>query len=89
MGKKEQPYQSHGEITRIVSLNNGYWAYLSDDKGKLHHLRRYSNEFAELCFEVDKILGGKLRTELKDLGWTDVLDKIHEIEDNGGIDNGA
>ena len=70
--KKAAEYQPHGDVTRIISLGGGTWAYLSDHKGKLHHLRRDSEEFVTLCKEVDEAVGGKIVQELEALGWTDV-----------------
>lgn len=81
--KASDVYQAHGEVTRIVSLANGSWAYLTDANGKLHHERRASNSFALLCAELDAALDGRASRELQELGWDDVLVKLKEPADVG------
>lgn len=67
------------ETHRITSLGGGTWAYVADDKGKLKHLKRDSQEFALTCKTLDGILEGKIAKELAEMGWTDVLATMDEI----------
>lgn len=67
MAKKTAEYAVDTTIRRIIPLKAG-WAYVTDLKGKLHHVRRDSFEFAVLVREIDESLNGKASKELKDLG---------------------
>ena len=81
--KKNLEFQPHGDIKRIVSLGGGTWAYISDHKGKLHHLKRDSDDFTAKCKEVDEVLGGKIVQELRLLGWDDVVERMeHDVRSN-------
>lgn len=74
--KKEMPYQPSGEVHRIVSLNKGTWAYVFDHQGKKHHVKRSSPAMVEVCRETDAVMGGKVRTQLAELGWQDVIARM-------------
>lgn len=80
--KKNQAaeFQPSGDVHRIISLGQGTWAYVSDEKGKTHHLKRTSLAMAMTCKSVDEALGGKIRAELEALGWYDVIRRMDELE---------
>jgi len=46
-GKKGE-YEWSGDVRRIIPLQNEY-CYLNDEKGKTFHLKRDSEEFANLA----------------------------------------
>jgi hypothetical protein len=77
---KEAPYQPSGELTRVISLANGTWAYLIDQYGKTLHMKRSDEVFVNKCAEVDEVLNGKIVRDLKKLGWDEIVD---------GIENGV
>lgn len=78
--KKDAPFQPSGDTVRIISLANGTWAYLFNHLGKTYHLPRNSAEFANACRETDEAMNGKITLELKALGWTDIIEKIENME---------
>jgi|JI9StandDraft_2_1071091.scaffolds.fasta_scaffold201170_2 hypothetical protein len=74
--KKEAPFQPSGETHRIISLGQGTWAYIFDQNGRKHHVKRTSPLMVKVCKEVDEAMNGRIRAELKELGWDDVLRKM-------------
>lgn len=64
--KKKQEYEASGEVNRIIPLKVGY-AYITDLKGKLHHLKRDSEEFDTLVKEIDEALNNKASREIESL----------------------
>lgn len=58
------------ESKRIVPLQGGY-CYISDEKGKLHHLKRDSDEYNSMIehLESEEVMGSKITKELVELGW--------------------
>jgi hypothetical protein len=74
--KKAAPFQPSGEVQRVISLNKGTWAYVFDASGKRHHVKRSSIAMVEVCREVDAAMGGKIRRELEELGWKDVVARM-------------
>lgn len=77
---QEAKFQPSGDVQRITSLNQATWAYVSDEHGKTHHLKRSSIAMAETCNSVDKALNGKIRLELERLGWHDVISRMDSLE---------
>lgn len=82
-GKSER-YQVSGEVSRIISLDNGNWAYLFDQNGKLHHLKVDTMEFLEKCAEINIETGGLVVRALENLGWTHVIDGLSSCGENYG-----
>ena len=78
--KKDAPFQASGETRRIISLGGGTYAYVFDHLGKTHRCKVDSDQFVELCNLVDGEMKGRITAELTTLGWTDVLDKMQEVE---------
>lgn len=74
--KKEAPFQASGETNRIVSLGQGTWAYIFDETGRKHHVKRTSPLMVDVCKRVDEAMNGRIRRELEVLGWQDVLRKM-------------
>jgi hypothetical protein len=80
--KQAAVFQPSGDASRIVSLNQGTWAYVFDEKGKKHHVKRSSIAMVEICRSVDKALNGKIRLELEALGWYDVIRRMDEVQED-------
>jgi hypothetical protein len=78
---KDAPYQPSGEVTRIVPLGGGSWAYLFNQYGKTLHMKRDSEEFAQACKDADDAMNGRIIRELESLEWFDVIKKMGENED--------
>ena len=76
--KKQMEYQPHGEVNRVISLDEGRWAYVINEKGKLKHLRTDSNLFIDTCAKADIALDGWIERDLRRLGWDDLADKVLE-----------
>ena len=77
-GKKQKgQYEWSGEINRIIPLKNDY-CYIQDEKGKLHHLQRNSDEAISLMKSLDQIMEGKISRELESLGWNSILAEVTE-----------
>jgi hypothetical protein len=74
--KKNLPYQTHGDIHRIIPLSDGNWAYLQDENGKLHHMRTDSDDFIEKCIAVNSALDGRIVRQLNELGWSHIVEKM-------------
>lgn len=74
--KKQMEYQPHGEVSRVISLNNGEHAYVINEKGKLKHLKTNTKEFIDVCAEADSKLGGWIERDLRRLGWDDKADLV-------------
>jgi len=64
--KKKQEYEASGEVNRIIPLKVGY-VYITDLKGKLHHLKRDSEEFSVLVEEIDEALNNRATREIEAL----------------------
>jgi hypothetical protein len=77
---KDAPYQPSGEVRRIISLDNGSWAYLFTQHGKTLHIRRDSEEFVTACKSANEALNGRIIKELELLEWFDVIEKMGEDE---------
>ena len=84
--KKAAAFQPSGDVNRIISLNQSTWAYVFDQNGKKHHLKRTSIAMAMKCAEVDEALNGKIRSELKALGWNDVIDRMDQLSEAGNAE---
>lgn len=81
--KKQAPsFQPSGDASRIISLNQGTWAYVFDETGRKHHVKRSSIAMVEVCKSVDEALNGKVRLELEALGWHDVIRRMDEVEED-------
>ena len=76
-GKNVQ-FSIAAESKRVVSLGGGEYAYIFDQNSKTHHVKRDSDEMILLCKTVDTALGGKIRAQLENLGWTDVIERMDE-----------
>jgi hypothetical protein len=74
--KKEAPHQVSPDIARIVSLGKGTFAYVFDQHGKLHHVKRNSDEMIRVCKETDEVLNGRVKAQLIEMGWTDVVERL-------------
>lgn len=72
-------FQPSGDITRVVSLGQGTFAYVFDQKGKTHHLKRSSDAMAVVCRSTDRALGGKIRERLAEMGWEDVIERMDSL----------
>lgn len=80
MGKKKGKlkkgeYEWSGDVRRIIPLKNNY-CYIQDEKGKLHHLTRDSEEFYTLVRHLNDVMNDKITKELTDLGWDAQLSKL-------------
>lgn len=80
MGKKKGKlkkgeYEWSGDVRRIIPLKNNY-CYVQDEKGKLHHLTRDSEEFYSLAKHLNEVMNGKISKELNELDWQDQLAKL-------------
>jgi|GEM_PF-5854240 len=82
MAKKnvKQEFQPSPDVSRIIPLASGKWAYLMNHKGKTLHLKRDTQEFVDACIENDEKMSGKIIKDLEKLGWTDVIEKINATE---------
>lgn len=78
---KDAPFQPSGDVTRVVSLNEGRHAYVFDSQGKTHHVKRNSDEMVDICREVDASTGGRISARLEEMGWVDVLERVKTNED--------
>jgi hypothetical protein len=72
----KQEFQPSGDVSRVVSLGAGSWAYLMDYNGKTLHFKRDSKLFIDACIENDEKMGGKISRDLVRLGWDDVVEKM-------------
>jgi hypothetical protein len=75
--KKFGEYQWSANVRRIIPLQNNY-CYIQDDKGKTHHLQRYSDASIKLLTSLNVATHGLIAEELKELGWTEILEMINE-----------
>ena len=72
----KQEFQPSSDVSRIISLASGKWAYLMNYKGKTLHLKRDTQEFIDACIENDEKMPGKIVKDLSRLGWDDVIEKM-------------
>lgn len=74
---KDAPFQPSGDVTRVISLNEGHYAYVFDGQGKTHHVKRNSPEMVTVCREADAQTGGRISARLEEMGWIDVLERLN------------
>jgi len=74
----KQEFQPSGDISRIISLGSGKWAYLMNYQGKTLHFKRDAQNFVDACIENDEKMSGKILKDLRKLGWDDVIEKMKE-----------
>ena len=86
--KKEGAFQPSGETQRVVSLGQGTWAYLFDEAGKKHHVKRTSDRIIEVASKADVPLGGRIRAELVEMGWDDVVTRLDAYNEANNPENG-
>ena len=82
MAKKKQEYQASTAVRRIISLNNGQGARVTDSKGKNHQFDdRHSVEFANAIDELNVNMNGHGDRELERLGWD--MPAVPEVDPAG------
>ena len=74
---KKGEFEWSSEIRRIIPLREDY-VYISDEKGKLHHLKKSSDKYVELLKHLDAVMVGKITRELEALGWEDSLQALND-----------
>lgn len=82
--KKQEEYQPSGDIQRIISLGNGKYAYLIDEKGKLNHMSTDDPDFVARCFEINEKLDGRIVRQLQAMGWDHFAEAVLQYENNKG-----
>lgn len=75
--KKKGEYEPHGDISRIIPLHNNY-CYITDEKGKLHHCKRDSDEFYQVARKINEVMNDKITRELNELGWEEQVSVLLE-----------
>lgn len=69
--EKAKGFQASGDVSRIISLANGTWAYvLHPISGKTCHIKVYSDQWNDLLRELmETAHASKIQNELEALGW--------------------